>query len=165
MKKTIQYKKILCWFVSSLWLLPAIVTFAQADYIKSQSQAFSATPAAATIPATKTNTVPITVTTKLITAPSILKQTGIDSSSLPSLLGTVFNLGIAVAVVLALIMIILGGIEYMTTDAWTKKEEGRQRITDALLGLGLALVCWLLLDIINPTLVTFCGNLLVGKSC
>lgn len=106
-----------------------------------------------------------TVTTTLLTSPSTLKQTGIDASSLPSLLGTVFNLGIAIAVVLALIMIIIGGIQYMTTDAWTKKEEGRQRITDALLGLGLALVSWLLLDIINPTLVTFCGNLLVGKSC
>ena len=105
------------------------------------------------------------ITPILITGTPTLNQAGIYPSNLSTLLGTVFNFGIAIAVVLALIMIILGGIEYMTTDAWTKKEEGKQRIINALLGLGLALVSWLLLFIINPTLVTFCGNILLGKPC
>jgi hypothetical protein len=96
---------------------------------------------------------------------------GINVGNLSSFLGQVFNLGIAVAVVLALIMIIWGGIEYMTTDAFTGKSDGKKKITDALLGLGLALISWLLLYTINPCLVQFSAtsggcattNQLVGK--
>lgn len=70
-------------------------------------------------------------------------------------LSQVFNFGIAVAVALALIMIIWGGIEYMTSDAWQNKDNGRKRIQDALWGLGLALISYLILFTINPCLVIF----------
>ncbi|MBU6370740.1 MAG: hypothetical protein KGH93_00945 [Patescibacteria group bacterium] len=87
-----------------------------------------------------------------------------NTTDLGSFLGSVFNWGIAVAVALALIMIIWGGIEKMTTDSWQKKDEGQKRIENALWGLGLALVSWLILYIINPTLVTFSGNTLLNSS-
>jgi succinate dehydrogenase/fumarate reductase cytochrome b subunit len=80
------------------------------------------------------------------------------TTSLGSYLGQVFNFGIAIAVTLALIMIIWGGIMYMTTDSWSGKEEGKTKITNALWGLGLALVSWLLLWTINPNLVNFGGS-------
>jgi hypothetical protein len=84
------------------------------------------------------------------------------TKNLGSFLGQVFNWGIALAVVLALVMIIWGGIQYMTTDSFTGKDEGKGRIQEALKGLGLALVSWLLLYTINPDLVNFSGNTLLS---
>ena len=76
-------------------------------------------------------------------------------NKLADFLVNIFNFGIAAAVALALIMIIWGGIEYMTTDSWTGKEGGKEKITNALWGLGLALVSYLILYTINPCLVVF----------
>src|SRR5689334_12127314 len=73
-------------------------------------------------------------------------------------------IAIAIAVVAALTFIIWGGIEYMTTDSWSGKNDGKTKIQDALYGLGLALVSWLLLYTINPTLVSFSGNKLINPS-
>jgi len=85
-----------------------------------------------------------------------------NTGDLKTFLGPVFNFAIALAVVLALVMIIFGGIEYMTTDSWEKKNSGKERIVGAFIGLGLALVSWLLLYTINPTLVSFNGNTLLN---
>ena len=78
------------------------------------------------------------------------------------LLGNVFRFGIAAAVALALIMIIWGGIEYMTSDAWFNKQDGIQKIKDALIGLGIALISYTILFIINPCLVDF--NITASKT-
>lgn len=80
------------------------------------------------------------------------------NESLSVYLGTVFSFGISIAVVLALIMIIWGGITYMTTDAWSQKEEGKSKIINALWGLGMAFISWILLYTINPNLVSFNNN-------
>lgn len=53
---------------------------------------------------------------------------------------------------LGVIMIVLGGVQYMTTDAISKKEGGKEMITNAIFGLILALASWLLLNTINPHL-------------
>jgi amino acid permease len=81
-----------------------------------------------------------------------------QSTSLGAFLGQIFNWGIAIAVVLTIVMIIMGGIQYMTTDSFTGKESGREKINDALIGLGIALISWLLLYTINPNLVNFSQN-------
>jgi hypothetical protein len=90
---------------------------------------------------------------------------GIDTKTAPGnlggFLGQIFNFGIAIAVVLALIMIIWGGIEMMTSDSWQKKDSGKEKIRSALFGLGIALLSWLLLYTINPNLVSFSGNSLL----
>jgi len=80
------------------------------------------------------------------------------SSDLTVFLSQVFNFGIAATVALSLVMIIWGGIIYMTTDSWNGKEDGKAKITNALYGLGLALISWLLLYTINPCLVDFSGK-------
>lgn len=85
------------------------------------------------------------------------------SGDLGAFLGQVFNFGIAAAVTLAFIMIIWGGIEMMSSDSWTKKDGGKKKIWDAIWGLLIALISWLLLYTINPDLVNFSGNLLLGK--
>ncbi len=56
--------------------------------------------------------------------------------------------------VLAVFMIIVGGIEYMSTVSLGEKEGARTRITNALFGLLLALASYILLNTINPNLVS-----------
>ncbi|MEI7777176.1 MAG: pilin [bacterium] len=85
----------------------------------------------------------------------------IDPTNLSTYLQHLFEIGIGVAAGLAVIMIVIGGIEYMSTDAIGGKEEGKDRITSALWGLLLALVAWLILNTINPALLNM--NLQVGE--
>lgn len=64
-------------------------------------------------------------------------------------------LGIGIAVVLAVLMIVIGGVQYMGSDAFTNKEDAKKKITMAVGGLIIALGGYLLLYVINPALVTF----------
>ena len=50
-------------------------------------------------------------------------------------------------------MIIWGGIQYITSELPGVKGEGKKRISDAILGLLVALGAWLLLYTINPSLI------------
>ncbi len=86
------------------------------------------------------------------------KPTG---NPLADFLGQVFSFGIAAAVVLALIMIIYAGIQKMTTDSVFNQEEAKSTINNALYGLGLALVSYIILYTINPCLVVYTA----GKQC
>lgn len=77
------------------------------------------------------------------------------SSDLSVFLGQAFQFGLAIAAALTVIMIVWGGVEYMLTDSVFSKEDGKKKIKEALLGLGLALVSWLILYIINPDILNF----------
>lgn len=67
----------------------------------------------------------------------------------------IFKLAIGIAGVLSVLMIIIGGVEYITTDAIQGKSDGKARIQNALWGLVLVLVSWILLYTINPKLTVF----------
>lgn len=67
----------------------------------------------------------------------------------------IFMLAIAIAGGLAVVMIIFGGIEYMTSETLPGKKDGRERITNAIWGLMLAIGAWLILNTINPKLTDF----------
>jgi hypothetical protein len=73
---------------------------------------------------------------------------------LVDLLQSLFKWGIALAIILAIFFIVLGSVEYMTTDAVFNKKEGIKKIESALAGLILALVSWLILNTINPQLLS-----------
>ncbi|MBI2020988.1 hypothetical protein HYS99_00555 [Candidatus Giovannonibacteria bacterium] len=60
---------------------------------------------------------------------------------------------LAFAALLALVQIVVGGFEYGLSAIPGIKVEGKDRITSALWGLGLALISWLILRTINPDLV------------
>ena len=60
---------------------------------------------------------------------------------------------IGICAVLAVIMIIIGGLEYMTSELISNKEHGKERITNAIFGLLLALGAWTILNTINPNLL------------
>ncbi|MSU55484.1 MAG: hypothetical protein EXS46_03030 [Candidatus Taylorbacteria bacterium] len=64
-----------------------------------------------------------------------------------------FKVGVAAAGILAFLMIVWGGFTYLSTDAITGKEEGKERIQRALGGLILALASYIILYTINPQLV------------
>lgn len=65
---------------------------------------------------------------------------------------------IGLAAVLAVVMIILGGIQYATTDNVSKKSDGKARIQQALLGLILVLLPVLVFSIINPKILNLSPN-------
>ncbi len=78
----------------------------------------------------------------------------IDDNTLGKYLDGMFKLGIALCTGLAVLMIIIGGIQYVSSDAWSKKTDGRERIFAALTGLLIALGSWVLLNTISPRLVS-----------
>ncbi len=74
-------------------------------------------------------------------------------TALGKYLNIMITLIIGIAAVLAMVMIVMGGIQYMTTELISSKEEGKKRITNAIFGLLLALGSYLLLNTINPDLL------------
>lgn len=75
-------------------------------------------------------------------------------TDLSNYISYLFPFLLSIAAILALVMFVYGGIEYMISAGIENKKEGRQRITSALLGLGLAVFSVLILYTINPKLVT-----------
>jgi hypothetical protein len=72
---------------------------------------------------------------------------------------------IGLAGILAVLMIVIGGIQYVSTDSWSGKDSGKKRIQAALGGLLLALSSYLILNTIDPSLtyLNFASNLQVGQ--
>ena len=60
---------------------------------------------------------------------------------------------LSLAAVLAVVMIVIGGIQYAISEAIDSKADARDRITQAIFGLLLALLSYLILWTINPQLV------------
>jgi hypothetical protein len=60
---------------------------------------------------------------------------------------------IAIAVTLAIIMIIWGGLEYATQDSPFGKSDGKSKIYNALWGLVLVLAPFVVFTIINPAIL------------
>ncbi|MES3005655.1 MAG: hypothetical protein V4664_01765 [Patescibacteria group bacterium] len=61
---------------------------------------------------------------------------------------------IMLATGLAVLYVVYGGVQYSMTDSFAAKGEGKKTIQRALGGLLLALTSWLILNTINPTLLT-----------
>lgn len=80
-----------------------------------------------------------------------------------NVVGPDFNLGnyvnnlikviIGLASAMAVFMIVFGGIEWMMSDSFVSKGQGKKKILDAIKGLVLALGSYLILITINPNLV------------
>ena len=78
----------------------------------------------------------------------------ITPTSFSDYLNKMFKLGIALCTALAVLMIIVGGIQYVSSDAWSKKSDGKERIFAALFGLLIAFGSWALLNTIDPRLLS-----------
>ncbi|MDD5068156.1 MAG: pilin [Candidatus Pacebacteria bacterium] len=74
--------------------------------------------------------------------------------NLATYLGDIFKLGIGLCGIFAVLMIVVGGLEYVMTDKIASKEDAKTRITNAIIGLLLALSSYVILYTINPALVS-----------
>jgi lipoprotein-anchoring transpeptidase ErfK/SrfK len=77
----------------------------------------------------------------------------VNTDSLGEYINIVFQIGLGIAGVLAILMIIYAGVKYMTTDAASAKSEGKKLITNAFFGLGVILSAFIFLNTINPDLL------------
>ncbi len=93
--------------------------------------------------------------TPLSPLPGTSADNGTTVTNFGDYISGVFKLVIGLAVVFAVFMVILAGVQYMTSTAVGSKGAARTRINNALFGLGLALLSWMLLNTINPNLVNF----------
>ncbi|OHA46672.1 MAG: hypothetical protein A3A80_02300 [Candidatus Terrybacteria bacterium RIFCSPLOWO2_01_FULL_44_24] len=81
---------------------------------------------------------------------------GTNTGSLPDLIVYVFKLGVGSAGFLALVMMVVAGIQYAAgAGNSTSQNEAKERITNAILGLVLLLSSYIILAAINGSLVNF----------
>lgn len=78
---------------------------------------------------------------------------------LSSYINIMLRIFIGICAVLAMVMVVLGGLEYMTSELISSKESGKQKITGAILGLIIALGSYALLNTINPDLLNTSLNI------
>ena len=81
--------------------------------------------------------------------------TATETGDLSSYARNIFYLLLGITGVLAVVKIVIGGIEYMSSDIVGDKTEGKDIINQALYGLIIALAAWLILNSINPQLLNF----------
>jgi len=83
----------------------------------------------------------------------------VNSASLANFFNNLYKYLIGLAAVLAVIMIIWGGLEISTKDSVSKQSDGKERIYQAILGLVLVLSPVLVFSIINPAILNLSINL------
>jgi len=76
-----------------------------------------------------------------------------QANNLGGYLNLMIKIFIGLCAVLAMIMIVMGGIEWMTSELPGNKEHGKERIQGAVFGLVLALGAWTLIYTINPNIL------------
>ncbi len=102
-------------------------------------------------PQTESNQ-PKPIETKLTIAINGLTQT----SNLALYLSTLYTYGLQIVGTLAIFMIILGGIKYLTAGGdMSRTKSAIENITNATIGLVLALASYLILNTVNPDLLKF----------
>ncbi|MDP1625372.1 MAG: pilin [bacterium] len=89
----------------------------------------------------------------LTTLPGVFKE-GTVTDPIKVISG-VYGLAIGIGAVIAVIMIIWGGFEYMYQESIGSKSAAKERITNAFLGLGVILASFIILQTINKDLVNF----------
>ncbi len=77
------------------------------------------------------------------------------TSGIGSYLLGIIRFIIALCGVLAVFMIVVAGIQYMSTDAVSGKEGAKEKISHSIFGLIIALGAYIIFNTINPQLVNF----------
>lgn len=68
-------------------------------------------------------------------------------------INTMFQIGLGILMVLSVVMIVVGGVQYMTSEAIFQKQVAKESITKAVVGLILGLGIFIILNTINPRLL------------
>ncbi len=69
-----------------------------------------------------------------------------------SVLNNFMKLAIGGAGVLAVLMIMFGGMQYLTASSGMAKTTGKETIRKALIGFGFTIIAWAILNTVNPQL-------------
>lgn len=85
-----------------------------------------------------------------------------DPNFVGGYLNTMFLFAIGIITALAVVMLIVAGIQYMGQESVFTKTKAKEQITNAILGLIIALGSFAILNTISPTLVGD-GGLFVGQ--
>lgn len=68
---------------------------------------------------------------------------------------TFVRLAIILSAILSVVMIVFGGFQYMTSESLGLKSEGKERMLNAVIGLVLLSASFLILNTINPNILSF----------
>jgi len=79
---------------------------------------------------------------------------GLTQATISQYLAAVFNLGIGIAAILAIIFIMIGGFRYIAAAGGGEVEQGKSMIKNAIIGLVLALLSYTLLQTVNPAILS-----------
>jgi hypothetical protein len=92
----------------------------------------------------------------LLTYQPLVNIPGVSNNQLNfnTYINQLYFLSISIAALLAVIKIILGGVQWMLSDIVTQKSDAKKEIWGALLGLLLIISAVLILGTINPQLTT-----------
>lgn len=96
--------------------------------------------------------------TPLEPIPGVTTNSTGGAISFPQLLANIFSIGITIGALLAVLMLTVGGIQYMVSEAVPNKMGGLRRAQNALWGILLISMSWLILHTVNPQLLTFTLN-------
>ena len=100
-----------------------------------------------------TNPVPSTGGTSGAGSASYQPISGVNfgGSGFGGMLSQLFVWGVTLAIILAIIMLVVGGVQYMGSESLFGKDEGKKRIVAALGGLMIALTSIFILNLILGT--------------
>ena len=113
--------------------------------------AFFAMPVLISVAATTSSTLNYTPMEKI---PGFESESSAAGVSFYTYIGAVYKFGIATVAICAMTMIIIGGYMYVVSAGNNAgMEKAKKYITDAIIGLILALTAWLILYFINPDLI------------
>jgi len=77
-----------------------------------------------------------------------------SGANLSEYLAAIFNIGIGLAAVLAVLMIVVGGVQYIGGAAsQSARSDAKKKIQNAVFGLLLTLMSWLIVYTINPNII------------
>jgi len=76
-------------------------------------------------------------------------------SSFGALIKGYFRILVNIGAFLAVVVLVVGGITYMVSESVATKFVGKERVKAAFIGLGILGAAWLILNTINPQLLTF----------
>ncbi len=91
--------------------------------------------------------------------PGLTQNAVASSKGLADFLNNLYRYLVGLAATLAVILIIWGGLEISTQDSISSKSAGRERITQAIIGLVLVLSPVLVFSLINPAILNLSINL------
>lgn len=90
-----------------------------------------------------------------LVANRVASPLAVPAGNIETLLPWLFRTGIIIAGVLAAVFLVLAGFQYMTTDAVSKKSNAKKRLSEIFIGLAIALFSFIILQTINPAILTF----------